>query len=108
MLDDQLEDVDELAAGVAVLDDDLLGPVGEHGVAVLHAARHAGRQDLQGLTHHAARLHRVGLQQRVEHLEGSGCGSMTFWWRSGSGDPCLLLMDPDSDRKIRIRIHTSD
>ncbi len=71
VLDDKLEDVDELAAGVAVLHDDLLGPVGEHGVAVLHAARHAGREDLQGLAHHAPRLHSVGLQQRVEHLGGS-------------------------------------
>ncbi len=78
MLDDKLEDMNELAAGVAVLHDDLLGPVGEHGVAVLHAARHAGREDLQGLAHHAPRLHRVGLQQRVEHLGGSGCRSMTF------------------------------
>ncbi len=24
-------------------------------------------------------------------------GSMTFWWGSGSADPCLWLMDPDSD-----------
>ncbi len=25
------------------------------------------------------------------------CGSMTFWRGSGSADPCLWLMDPDSD-----------
>ncbi len=25
------------------------------------------------------------------------CGSMTFWGGSGSADPCLWLMDPDSD-----------
>ncbi len=25
------------------------------------------------------------------------CGSMTFWGGSGSADPCLGLMDPDSD-----------
>ncbi len=25
------------------------------------------------------------------------CGSMTFWGRSGSADPCLWLMDPDPD-----------
>ncbi len=25
------------------------------------------------------------------------CGSMTFWGGSGSGDPCLWLMDPDPD-----------
>ncbi len=25
------------------------------------------------------------------------CGSMTFWGGSGSGDPCLWLMDPEQD-----------
>ncbi len=25
------------------------------------------------------------------------CGSMTFWGGSGSADPCLWLVDPDSD-----------
>ncbi len=25
------------------------------------------------------------------------CGSMTFWYRSGSADPCLWLIDPYSD-----------
>ncbi len=25
------------------------------------------------------------------------CGSMTFWGGSGTADPCLWLMDPDSD-----------
>ncbi len=25
------------------------------------------------------------------------CGSMTFWCGSGSADPCLWLMDPDSE-----------
>jgi hypothetical protein len=34
------------------------------------------------------------------------CGSMTFWCGSGSefgsADPCLLLMDPDSDPAILI------
>ena len=25
------------------------------------------------------------------------CGSMTFWYGSGSADPCLWLMDPESD-----------
>jgi hypothetical protein len=24
-------------------------------------------------------------------------GSMTFWWGSGSAEPCLTQMDPDSD-----------
>ena len=53
---------------MAVLDDDLLGPVGEHRVAVLHAARHRGRQDLQSLPNHAARLHCVRFEQAVEYL----------------------------------------
>ncbi len=30
------------------------------------------------------------------------CGSMTFWCGSGSADPCLWLMDPDSDPSIFI------
>jgi len=31
-------------------------------------------------------------------LSGKQCsGSMTFWRGSGSGDPCLSLMDPDYD-----------
>ncbi len=25
------------------------------------------------------------------------CGSITFWCESGSGDPCVWLMDPDAD-----------
>ena len=53
---------------MSVLHDDLLGPVGEHRVAVLHAARHRRRQDLEGLPHHAARLDGVGLQEAVEYL----------------------------------------
>jgi hypothetical protein len=28
------------------------------------------------------------------------CGSVTFWYGSGSADPCLLLMDPDPDPAI--------
>ncbi len=35
------------------------------------------------------------------------CGSMTFWCRSrsGSADPCLWLMDPDSDPVIYVIHH---
>ena len=49
MLDDELQNVEELRTSVAVLDDDLLGPVREHGVSVLHPARHGRREDLEGL-----------------------------------------------------------
>ena len=28
------------------------------------------------------------------------CGSMTFWYGSGSADPCHCLMDPDPDPAI--------
>jgi hypothetical protein len=28
------------------------------------------------------------------------CGSVTFWYRYGSGDPLLWLMDPDLDPAI--------
>ncbi len=33
---------------------------------------------------------------------GQCCGSMTFWCGSGSGDPCLWLMDLDLDPSIFI------
>lgn len=62
MANDQLQYVEELLHGVAVLHDDLLGPVRQHGVPVLHALRHGGREDLQRRAHHRARLHCVCLQ----------------------------------------------
>ena len=63
-----LQDVYELCDGVALLHDDLLGPVSQHAVAVLHAAGHRWRQDLQSLLHYAPSLQRMSLQQAVEHL----------------------------------------
>ncbi len=36
------------------------------------------------------------------HLLTQCCGSMTFWCRSGSADPCLWLMNPDPDPAIFI------
>lgn len=59
---DQLEDVVELLHRVALLDDDLLRPVGEHLEAVLHANRHRRRYYLERLLYDVARLHRVSFQ----------------------------------------------
>lgn len=59
---DELQYMEQLLDGVAVLDDDLLGPVREHGVAVLHTLWHGRREDLQRLPHHRACLDSVRLQ----------------------------------------------
>lgn len=67
MPNNELQYMEELLHRMSVLHDDLLGPVREHGVAVLHALRHGRREDLQRGAHHRARLHRVRLQQAVEH-----------------------------------------
>jgi hypothetical protein len=39
----------------------------------------------------------VSLQMKVVLLSDQRCGSVTFWYGSGSGDPCLWLMDPNAD-----------
>ena len=71
MADEELKDMDQLGDGVTFFDDDLLGPVGQHRVAVFHAQRHGRSQDLQRLSHNVARFHRMGLQKTVEHLSTS-------------------------------------
>ena len=38
-------------------------------ISVLHASGHGGREYLQRLSYDSPRLHRVRLEQRVEHLE---------------------------------------
>ena len=38
-------------------------------ISILHAARHGGCEDLQGLFDHGPSLHCVSLQQTVENLE---------------------------------------
>jgi hypothetical protein len=50
--EEQLQDVDELSDRMAFLDNNLLCPVGEHSVAVFHAAWHGWRQNLKGLAYH--------------------------------------------------------
>lgn len=71
MPNNELQYVEELLHGVSVLHNNLLGPVREHGVAVLHALRHGGCQDLQRRAHHCAGLHGVRLQEAVEHWTGT-------------------------------------
>jgi hypothetical protein len=41
--------------------------------------------------------HPVGTPGGFYNLPFQCSGSMTFWCGSGSADPCLSLMDPDSD-----------
>ena len=69
VLHHQLQDVHQLGPGVPVLDDDLLGPVGQHGVAILHPARHAWGEDLKSLPHDSSCFNSMGFEQRVEHLQ---------------------------------------
>jgi hypothetical protein len=40
----------------------------------------------------------------IHHTFYQFCGSMTFWCGSGSADPCLCIMDPDSDPDLSIFI----
>ncbi len=44
----------------------------------------------------------IRIQEHGNRPKFQCCGSMTFWGGSGSGssDPCLWLMDPDSDPAI--------
>ena len=63
--------MDELGHGVSFLDYDLLGPVDQGGVGILHADGHHRGEDVQGLPHDEASLHGMGLQQTVEHLRGA-------------------------------------
>ena len=63
-----LQDVRELPHAVTLLHDDLLGPVVQHPVAVLHAARHGWGEDLQRLPDHRFGFVSVGFQQAVKHL----------------------------------------
>ena len=60
MLHHELQDMDQLGPSVAILDNDLLGPVGQHGVTILHPAWHAGCEDLQGLPDNSPCLHSMG------------------------------------------------
>ncbi len=36
------------------------------------------------------------------------CGSMTFWYGSGSSDPYLCLQDPDVDPEAQIHTYPTD
>ena len=54
---------------MAILDDNLLGPVIEHCVSVLHPSRHRRSQDLQGLSDHAPGFGGVRFEQAVENLK---------------------------------------
>ena len=69
MSNQELQDVHELCNGVSFLDDDLLGPVGEHGVAVFHAEGHGRGENLERLPDNIPSLNSMGLQKTVEHLQ---------------------------------------
>ncbi len=51
---------------------------------------------------HALVYGTVPVRDRVPVPSGmyQSCGSVTFWYGSGSADPCLWLMDPDPDPTI--------
>ena len=68
--------MDELSHGVALLHDDLLGPVNESGVGVLHANRHDWCEDVQSLPDNGASLEGMGLEQAVEHLGGNSTADL--------------------------------
>ena len=69
MLHHQLQDMHQLGPCVSILDNDLLGPVGQHGVTILHPAWHARGEDFQGLPDYSSRLHSMGFEQRMEDLQ---------------------------------------
>ena len=53
-------------------------------ISILHATKHGGGEDLQGLFDHGPSLHRVGLQQTVENLVVGGDNKLRVNIRSVS------------------------
>ena len=68
--------MDELGHSVTFFNYDLLGPVNQCGVGILHPYGHHRCEDVQSLAHNEPSLHSMGLQQAVEDLgtrhEGMG------------------------------------
>ena len=55
----------QLCHGVSLLYNDLLGPVNEGGIGILHSHRDHRSQDVQSLADNGPRLQCMGLQQAV-------------------------------------------
>ena len=58
--------VHKLCYRVALFNDDLLGPMYECGIGILHAHRDHRSQNIEGLTYYAPGVNCMGLQQAVE------------------------------------------
>lgn len=69
VLHNKVQYMDQLRHSVALLHDDLAGPVSEHLMPILHAGRYSWREDGHGLPHNGTSLHSVSFQQTVEHLK---------------------------------------
>jgi hypothetical protein len=72
----------------------------EGGGSVKPERREEGLQGREQITELGRKYQRdLILETGHLHLINQWCGSMTFWCGSGSGsaDPCLWLIDPDSD-----------
>ena len=63
-----LQHVDELCYWVALFHDDLLGPVNEGGVGVLHSNGNNGGEHIKSLTDDRASFQSVCLE-KTEHME---------------------------------------
>ena len=64
--------MDKLAKCVSLFHNNLFGPMGQHGITVLHAGRHDRCQDVEALSDDGPGFLTVCFQQTVENLYVGG------------------------------------
>jgi len=67
MSDNELQDMKQLLHRVSLLYDNLLGPVCQHRVSILHPYWHGWGKNFQSLSHNIAGLNCMRLQQTVKN-----------------------------------------